>query len=357
MCDGATMPLPARARPVTWQNCARTFPGLPSQISHVRALLAAFLDGFPATDDALLLASELATNAISHSASGQPGGTFTIRARRSRSYLHIQVEDQGSGWNGHLRAAQPPHGLYLLRALSAACGTMPSPSGGWITWFTLTPSTATGGESMQPPHDNEHPATGSTDTGGTAQLITDQLTAHGFGVQARHWGDVTNLTIVGVQQARSCLTVAGDGDLRWDYQPQPGPHTSPATLAAITLHILGAAPAGHRPLDDGTYRAFPVKGAAGRLLQDHGLKVSLLTCEDTESFDVVAEIAVTNPHQPGRGRVRINDNADLAWGCPAGQAFDAGDAGAIVALIAPILRRPPGTRPGPAPARNGHPQP
>ncbi len=357
MCDRAAMPPRAPVPTASWQTCTRIFPGRPDQISRVRGLLADFLIGFPASDDAVLLASELATNAVTHSASGQPGGTFTVHARRSRDYLHVQIEDQGGGWDGHLHTAQPPHGLHLLRALSTACGTMPSPGGGWVTWFTLTPAPSPQGGPAPMTHGTEHTAITSAGTEGPAQRITSRLTAHGFGVQGRQWGDITHLAITGAQQAWSCLTVADDGDLRWDYQPQPGPHTSPATLAAITLHLLGAAPAGHRPLDDGAYRTFTVKGAAGRLLQDHGLKVELLTCEDLESFDAVAEIAVTSPARPGRGRVRINDHGDLEWGCQASRALDDGDPAAIVALIAPILSHQPATRPGGTPAlttRPGH---
>ncbi|MGA2831156.1 MAG: ATP-binding protein [Streptosporangiaceae bacterium] len=141
MCDHATLPPPPPpAAPVSWQNCTRSFPGRPDQISAVRALLSGFLDGYPTADDAVLLISELAANACAHSASGQPGGTFTVRAHMCASYLHAEVEDQGSAWDGHLRPAQAPHGLYLLRALSAACGTFPGTCG-WVTWFTITNAT------------------------------------------------------------------------------------------------------------------------------------------------------------------------------------------------------------------------
>lgn len=131
--------------PASWQSCTRTFPGRAEQISAVRALLADFCGGFPAADEAILLASELCTNAITHSASGQPGGTFTIRARLTRTYLQAQVEDQGSSWDGSLSPAKAPHGLFLLRALSTACGTYPGQHG-WVTWFTLT-----AGQQPRPP--------------------------------------------------------------------------------------------------------------------------------------------------------------------------------------------------------------
>ena len=116
-----------------------SFPGRRDQVSRVRELVARHLYGSPASDDAVLLASELAANACAHSASGQPGGQFVVRLRRSgssRGEVYVEVEDQGSAWDGLLRKTESPHGLYLLRALSAECGTRPGASG-WITWFVV----------------------------------------------------------------------------------------------------------------------------------------------------------------------------------------------------------------------------
>jgi anti-sigma regulatory factor (Ser/Thr protein kinase) len=113
------------------------FPGRPDQIGVARALLIDFLGSYPAADDAVLLISELATNAVAHSASGTPEGTFTIRVHLLGNYLRAEAEDGGSTWDGNLGTTEAPHGLYLLRALSAACGTLPG-AHGWVTWFTLT---------------------------------------------------------------------------------------------------------------------------------------------------------------------------------------------------------------------------
>lgn len=89
------------------------------------------LHGWPATDDAVLLISELCTNAVAHSASGRPGGTFTVRAHiLDRRYVRAEVEDQGSAWDGNISTAQPPHGLYLLRQLSTTYGTRPGTMAG-----------------------------------------------------------------------------------------------------------------------------------------------------------------------------------------------------------------------------------
>jgi hypothetical protein len=142
MSDHQTLPKPPGVlAPVRY--CAGSFPGRRDQVRLVRGMFAVFFDGCPGADDAILLASELAANAVAHSASGQPGGTLTVRAEVCPGvYLSAEVEDQGSAWDGNISAAEPPHGLFLLRALSADCGIRHGEDG-WVTWFTV-PSPAIG---------------------------------------------------------------------------------------------------------------------------------------------------------------------------------------------------------------------
>jgi serine/threonine-protein kinase RsbW len=132
-----TLPPPARTTtPAAGRQ--RTYPGLPAQARIVRADLRPLLTGCPAADDVLLLASELAANAIAHSDSGRPGGTFTVRlTHEPGSGVRAEVADQGSTWPGDLPVcAQPPHGLYLLQALSTACGAR-RVGPARIVWFRL----------------------------------------------------------------------------------------------------------------------------------------------------------------------------------------------------------------------------
>jgi hypothetical protein len=179
--------------------------------------------------------------------------------------------------------------------------------------------------------------------GRVARLVIDTLAGEGFGTQTREWEELWNLTITGARHGRSCLTVGDDGYLRWDYEPGPGPDTSPAALAALALRLLGAAGSPRRPVRDDAYPALLLKGAVGRLLEERGMKVGLLSFEDLESFEVVAEIEVMNPARPQRGKVRITDNGDVEWICQARDAFG-GDVAAVVAVIAPILREGLGRR-------------
>jgi hypothetical protein len=107
-----------------------TYPGTAASARQVRAAVRSLLGGCPVTDDVVLVVSELAANAIAHSDSGQCGGTFTVRLNHARGdHVRAEVQDLGSAWDGDLAAcARRPHGLYVITALSAACGTSRGPA-------------------------------------------------------------------------------------------------------------------------------------------------------------------------------------------------------------------------------------
>ncbi len=130
---------PARA----WEA---TYPGTADQVRHVRAALRPLLRDCPAADDVILLADELAANAILFSDSGKPGGTFTVRLQHvPGDHVRAEVQDQGSTWDGDLtRSARRPHGLYRLLTLSTRCGIENGPQSR-TAWFHIDdpPSSAT----------------------------------------------------------------------------------------------------------------------------------------------------------------------------------------------------------------------
>jgi hypothetical protein len=114
----------------------RIFRGRADQMAQVRRDIAAHLDGSPVTDDAVLIASELAANAVTHSAS--TGEFFTIRAETYPSYVWIECEDLGGPW--HCKPLDDrPHGLDLIEALAGPdnWGTETTSDGDRVVWIRL----------------------------------------------------------------------------------------------------------------------------------------------------------------------------------------------------------------------------
>jgi len=85
-----TEPKVLTARPMQ-----RTFPGRADQIARAREFTKRVLGACPVTDEAVLLVSELATNALEHTSTGD-GGQFQVTICRTGTSLLIGVGDSGS---------------------------------------------------------------------------------------------------------------------------------------------------------------------------------------------------------------------------------------------------------------------
>jgi serine/threonine-protein kinase RsbW len=105
--------------PAGLRSFAYAYPGRPEQVRHVRADLGAILNGCPIADETILVASELAANAVTHSSSRQPGGRFIVRAEISPDdYAWVEIEDQGGIWAGHHPRDGRPHGLDIVQTIA-----------------------------------------------------------------------------------------------------------------------------------------------------------------------------------------------------------------------------------------------
>ncbi|MEV6792557.1 ATP-binding protein [Streptomyces sp. NPDC051320] len=122
------------------------FPRRPRSVSRARALLAEQAHAWKVpdevTDTAVLLLSELMTNAVRH-ASVPPGREVSARCILSDdTTLRVEVADASSA----LPEVQHPsleaesgRGLALVTALATTWGTRPRPYGiGKTVWFELT---------------------------------------------------------------------------------------------------------------------------------------------------------------------------------------------------------------------------
>lgn len=118
-----------------------TMPGRPDHVSEARALVIKALgDLHPRLDDAVLMVSELVTNAIVHSNSRQPGGTVTVTVLESVDGVQFEVADCGSEVSTPVvradRYATDGHGLFLVQSLADQWGYLRGEAGTTV-WFRL----------------------------------------------------------------------------------------------------------------------------------------------------------------------------------------------------------------------------
>jgi len=104
---------------------ARAFPGTAQQVRAARRFVASLLDGSPFCDDAVIVVSELFTNAVRHTDSGKPGGLVVVQVSRWLLGVRVAVTDQGSGKRPVIHdpgpcpgLAESGHGLYLVGHLA-----------------------------------------------------------------------------------------------------------------------------------------------------------------------------------------------------------------------------------------------
>lgn len=112
-----------------------TFAGQPRQVREIRRAVAGCLAGCPAADDVVLIASELASNAILHSRSRD--AFLAVRVAVLGGGCRVEVEDLGGPWSATGQDDGRPHGLDLVEILSDEWGTEVTP-GGRVTWAVIT---------------------------------------------------------------------------------------------------------------------------------------------------------------------------------------------------------------------------
>ena len=131
--------VPSRPSPVVaWWS--RHFRGGADQVPEVRRWLEDLLPDCAARADVLLLASELSTNAIVHSRSGEAGGQFSVDVDWAPALVRVVIGDQGSakapfvaprpGDRGPL--GESGRGLVLVDHLADDWGTASRPHRRWV---------------------------------------------------------------------------------------------------------------------------------------------------------------------------------------------------------------------------------
>lgn len=120
------------------QRWHQVFPGEERQLSILRRWLASSLPECPARDDLILVADELASNAVRHTASGR-GGSFTVELAWQEPVMRVAVSDNGGPGEPQViddPFAEHGRGLLLVRSLSERTGTAGDHRGRTV-WATV----------------------------------------------------------------------------------------------------------------------------------------------------------------------------------------------------------------------------
>jgi anti-sigma regulatory factor (Ser/Thr protein kinase) len=123
------------ARPVR-----RVFEGRHDQVASARDFVRHRLGAVPVVDEAVLLVSELCTNALLHTASGE-GGTFEVTIYLGPRSVRVEVRDDGSGQAPVARAAEAlsedGRGLSLVELIAERWGYDSDNQQGRSVYFEL----------------------------------------------------------------------------------------------------------------------------------------------------------------------------------------------------------------------------
>jgi anti-sigma regulatory factor (Ser/Thr protein kinase) len=121
-----------------------TIPGRPQHVRAARTFVAKALGELgPVTETAVLLASELVTNAVRHSGSGAPGGTVTLVVLETADGVRVEVSDDGSRFSSPVVKedvqSSDGRGLFLVESMARQWGYVRDEAGTTV-WFRLAAS-------------------------------------------------------------------------------------------------------------------------------------------------------------------------------------------------------------------------
>jgi anti-sigma regulatory factor (Ser/Thr protein kinase) len=117
----------------------RIFEGSRVEVRNVRDFVGRLVGGCPVAGDVVLLSSELAANAVLHTASGA-GGTFSVPVRAEDTWVRVEIHDLGSEIAPAVRRAGSPGesgaGLGLVEMLADRWG-FHGGRNGRVVWFEM----------------------------------------------------------------------------------------------------------------------------------------------------------------------------------------------------------------------------
>jgi hypothetical protein len=173
--------------------------------------------------------------------------------------------------------------------------------------------------------------------------VAERLTSLGLKVVFPHRPESRRLTVTSTSNLR-CDVIIDDDNGAAECAIAPATATTAAQVAPVVAGMLGT---GYP--DPGHYaalhRGMPLAGGVAREMTARGLRADMDVIEDHESYQVFADVIITNPARPERGRVHIGDDGWICWECDRDDIPGGNDA--FAGIIASFLTAtPPGAARG-----------
>ena len=164
----------------------RVLPGHQRELSHSRRWLSSPLPECPARDDVLSVATELGSNALEHTASGQYGGWFAVEFARHQSTVQVAVTGERPrkcAMNGTADAMArdglednpvtgPARGCPAARVIAARAGHGWSLLGSGVVAFEGTGVLLLGRSVIESGHTTRQAGAGGVSRAGRARTVT-----------------------------------------------------------------------------------------------------------------------------------------------------------------------------------------
>lgn len=149
------------------------------------------------------------------------------------------------------------------------------------------------------------------------RLVAADLAARGFTVCEPLDDESRRLKVTGLDDMHCEVTVSDCGCIVWYYGPPAGKTAEPTLITRLVLAALERPQCHHEAEMAGRLSELlpdlPVRCIVGRAVKDTGLAVSLEVYGDQTFFEVSAETLITDPADPGRGVVRVDEDGGLVW--------------------------------------------
>jgi hypothetical protein len=179
-------------------------------------------------------------------------------------------------------------------------------------------------------------ATGCRTVGTSMNAFAERLASHGLKVTFPDRPESHRLKISATNGVR-CEVIVDDDGAACECSVTPARNTTPARIAPLVAQMLGAGytdPERYAVL----HRGVPLAGAVACEMTTRGLCAKMDVIEDHKSFQVFADVIISNPASPERGKVHIGDDGWIYWECYGGEI--PGGTGAIADTIAGFLTHP-----------------